>query len=422
MLAVPSDMHITPRWILSMAGDAELLEEHTLVLRDGRILDILPSQGAAERYAPRVCLQRPAHLLMPGLVNAHTLIEPLGPHASPQHARDAATLGIARMLRSGVTAFCAVGHIPSELARAAELQGMRAVVGLPIAEHPSPWARNAGEYLTRALKLRDAYKGHPSVSTAFAPLRAHALEDSTLARIGTLAAELDAATVLTVHDSRRDIDACVARHGLRPIARLESLGMLSPALLAAHTVHLESAEIELLRRAGVGMVFGLADDLARGEGVPPIAALLDSGARPLRVGLGSGDEISSAAADLWTEIKLLALHAGMASPRPLMSAHGILAAATCAGAAVLGLDAEIGTLEPGKWADLCCLDLAAPAMQPPLDPARQVVLAGGRDLVSDVWVAGRQLLCEGRFTRLDWADLAARLKAPAAQARMADSA
>jgi 5-methylthioadenosine/S-adenosylhomocysteine deaminase len=85
---------------------------------------------------------------------------------------------------------------------------------------------------------------------------------------------------------------------------------------------------------------------------------------------------------------------------------------------VLGLDAEIGTLEAGKWADLCCLDLGGPAMQPTLDPLSQIPLAGGRDLVSDVWVAGRQLLSEGQFTRLDWPQLAARLKAAEARARM----
>ena len=87
----------------------------------------------------------------------------------------------------------------------------------------------------------------------------------------------------------------------------------------------------------------------------------------------------------------------------------MIAAATRGGAAALGLDAEIGTLEAGKWADLCCLDLAGPATQPVYDPLRQGIFSGGRDLVSDVWVAGRQLLCDGQFTRLDWPSLAARL-------------
>ncbi|MGA2343426.1 MAG: amidohydrolase family protein, partial [Steroidobacteraceae bacterium] len=119
--------------------------------------------------------------------------------------------------------------------------------------------------------------------------------------------------------------------------------------------------------------------------------------------------------DLWTEIKLLALHAPAATPA------GVLAAATRGGAGVLGLEAEIGTLEAGKWADICCLDLGGAATQPLWDPLRQVVFSGGRDLTSDVWVAGRQLLCEGQYTRLDWPDLAQRLRAGASRAINGDS-
>jgi 5-methylthioadenosine/S-adenosylhomocysteine deaminase len=99
----------------------------------------------------------------------------------------------------------------------------------------------------------------------------------------------------------------------------------------------------------------------------------------------------------------------MALHSPGMSAASVLGAATRGGAAALGLESETGTLEPGKWADVCCVDLSGPATQPPDDPLLNLVFAGGRDLVSDVWIAGRHLLVEGRFTRLDWPALASRL-------------
>jgi 5-methylthioadenosine/S-adenosylhomocysteine deaminase len=412
-------MHITPRWILPMSGGRDLLEEHTLVVRDGRILEIVPADTARERYTARVSLERPSHLLMPGLVNAHTRIGTLpGEGTAPVFSQDLATLGIANMLKAGVTAFCDVGYFPDEAARTAVAQGLRAVIGLPVAAQPSAWARAPAEYLTRALKLRDEYKGHPAISTAFAPLHVHTLEDATLARISTLAAELDAAIVVALCRSRRDIDECVGRHGMRPLARLESLGLLTPALIAVHAASLEEPELELIRRAGAGIALCLAADLARGEGLPPIEALAAARAAGVRLGLGSGGERFGAAQDLWSDIKLLALHGRIASERPLLHAHAVLETATRGGAALLGLDAEIGTLEAGKWADLCCLDLGGPAMQPTLEPLSQVLLAGGRDLVSDVWVAGRQLLSEGQFTRLDWPPLAARLKAAQARARM----
>jgi 5-methylthioadenosine/S-adenosylhomocysteine deaminase len=414
-------MHITPRWILPMSGGRGLLQQHTLVVRDGRILEIVPADTAEERYVPRVSLDRPSHLLMPGLVNAHTRIGSVpGEGTAPVFSQDLATIGIANMLKAGVTAFCDVGYFPDEAARTAVAQGLRAVIGLPVAAQPSAWARAPAEYLTRALKLRDEYKGHPAISTAFAPLHVHTLEDATLARIGTLAAELDAAIVVALNRSRRDIEECVARHGMRPLARLESLGLLTPALIAVHAVSLEEPELELIGRAGAGIALCLAADLAGGRGLAPIEALAaarDAGG--VRLCLGSGAEPLSAAQDLWNDIKLLALHGRIAGEHPLLGAHEVFETATRGGAAVLGLDAEIGTLEAGKWADLCCLDLGGPAMQPTLEPLSQVLLAGGRDLVSDVWVAGRQLLSEGQFTRLDWPPLAARLKAAAARATMA---
>jgi 5-methylthioadenosine/S-adenosylhomocysteine deaminase len=399
-----------------MAGERELLERHTLVVRDGRILDIAPTDVAEERYAPRVALERPSHLLMPGLVNAHTHMGSLpGEGNAPVFSPDLAALGIANLLKSGVTAFCDIGYFPSEVAATAVTQGLRAVIGLPVAARPSPWAHAPAEYLTRALKLRDEYKAHPSITTAFAPLDDSTLDNATLARISTLAAELDAGIVVGVNRSRHEIDECVSRHGMRPLARLDSLGLVTPALVAVHALSLEETELELIRRAGTGIVLCLAAGLARGEGLPCIDALAAARGAGVRLGLGS----AGAPSDLWNDIKLLALHGHIGAEQPILSAREVLETAARGGAAVLGLDSEIGTLEAGKWADLCCLDLGGPATQPALEPLPQVLLAGGRDLVSDVWVAGRQLLSEGQFTRLDWPELAARLKAAEARARMA---
>jgi 5-methylthioadenosine/S-adenosylhomocysteine deaminase len=412
---VPCDLHITPRWILPMTGERELLEKHTLVVRDGRILEIAPADAAKERYAPRVSLERPSHLLMPGLVNAYTSIGSMpGARATPAFSPDLATLGIANMLKSGVTSFCDVGYFPGEVAGTAVAQGLRAVIGLPVAARPSGWAHGAAEYLTRALKLRDEYKGHPSISTVFAPLSVHTLDNATLARVSTLAAELDSGIVIAVNRSQRDIDEGAARHGVRPLARLESLGLVTPALVAAHAVSLEAAELELIGRAGAGVALCLAADLALGEGLPAVGTLAAARVAGVRLSLGT----AGAPQDLWSDIRLLAMQGRIAAEHPVLEAREVLETATRGGAAALGLDIDVGTLEAGKWADLCCLDLGGPATQPALVPLSQVLLAGGRDLVSDVWVAGRQLLSEGQFTRLDWPDLAARLKALEARARM----
>jgi 5-methylthioadenosine/S-adenosylhomocysteine deaminase len=138
----------------------------------------------------------------------------------------------------------------------------------------------------------------------------------------------------------------------------------------------------------------------------------------MRLGVGSGCAAPAQSLDIWGEMKLLTLMTGgdpiglggapIGSLPARLRAWDALALATCGGAAVFGLDADVGTLESGKWADLCCVDLGGPATQPLGDPVTQLVLGGGRELVSDVWVAGRHLLSDGEMTRLDWPAAVAR--------------
>ena len=402
----------------------DVLENHTLVIRDGRILDVLPDAEAAERFAARVLLERPEHLLMPGLVNARTEIGSLqSAGAALQFHPDGGLLCIAKMLKAGITCFCNIGYFPRHAAQAAEAQGMRALIGLPVAERQSPWAESAAEHLTRALALRDEYKGHPCISTGFAPQESIAMSDATYAKIRILADELDAGILISLYESQSDAGDSLRQYGRRPLARLQSLGLLTPALTAAHMTHADGADIELAQRGGIGVTLCLEADLKRGGELAPVAALAAAGAREtagpreaaVRLSVGSDGPMFGNGQDVWNDMKLLTLHsrAAGAADRTL-TPWDALAAATRGGAGVLGLDAEIGTLEAGKWADLCCIDMSGPAAAPLEEPIRQLVFSGGRDMVSDVWVAGRQLLSKGQFTRLDWPSLAARLSAPRA--------
>jgi 5-methylthioadenosine/S-adenosylhomocysteine deaminase len=403
---VAADLRIEVRWIACMSARNALLEDHSLVVRDGRILDILPSSVAATRYSATAVLQRNSHLLMPGLVNAQTdaasllfrgakqQTSAIDRVVNPDFARDGTLAAIAEMLKSGISCFCDRSYFPEETLRAANEQGMRVVVGTPVTETPTPWANSAAQSLTRSLGLRDKYKGDPLVSTAFAPRAPNTLSDETFARLVTLADELDAGILIDLHQSLDEIAACLEAHGMRPIERLWRLGLLTPALNALHMVHLTAADLSLMQRTGISITLCPQWDLKFGGSLPQIAAIAAAG---VRLGLGSGGAALSQ--DVWGDMKIVAL---------LTSAWDGLHAATLGGAAALGLEAEVGALEVGKWADLCCVDLSGPATQPLGDPLAQLVFGGGRDIVSDVWVAGRQLLSGGELTRLDWPDVAAR--------------
>jgi 5-methylthioadenosine/S-adenosylhomocysteine deaminase len=422
MPAVLADLSIEARWIVPMTARGQVLENHTLVVRDGRILDVLPGADAVKRYAATVLIQRRAHLLMPGMISTHTRAasslfrgcdSPISAletrFVGPEFVRDGVFAAVAEMLQSGISCFGDRYYYPGETARAAGEQGMRAVIGLPVADTVSPWPQSSQEYLSEGLRVRDEYAGHPLISTVFAPHAPDKVSDATFARIVTLADELDAGIVIDLHQSADEIARSVAVYGVRPIERLWQLGLLTPALNAVHMAHATEADVDLAQRTGIAISLCSRSSLQYGARPPPVGSFLASG---IRLGLGAGDG-ACRNQDLWDEMKLLALMTSRLHPLdgPDYTAWDALAVATRGGAAVLGLDADVGTLEPGKWADLCCVDLGGPSTQPLRDPVTQLVFCGGRDIVSDVWVAGRQLLSEGELTRLDWPDVAARANA-----------
>jgi 5-methylthioadenosine/S-adenosylhomocysteine deaminase len=383
MPIVPADLRIEVRWIIPMTARNLVLEHHSLLVRDGRILDVLPSAVAAERYSATAVLARNSHLLIPGMINAQSAAAALLSrgangaaaqiNAHADFARDGTLAAIAEMLKSGISCFCDRDYFPEETARAANEQGIRAMIGMPVTDGVTPWAQDAAQSLSRALKLRDKHRGDPLISTAFAPRAANGLSDASFSRLATLADELDAGIMVDLHQSEREIEECVAAHGMRPLQRLWNLGLLTPALNAAHMVHLDSADMNLAQRTGISVTVCPLGDMKLGAGLPPIAAFSAAG---IRLGIGSA----------WDALR----------------------AATLGGAEVLGLENEVGSLETGKWADLCCVDLSGPGTQPIGDALTQLVFGGARDIVTDVWVAGRQLLSGGELTRLDWADVARR--------------
>lgn len=388
-----ADLRIDARWIVPMTGP-RLLEQHSLIVRDGRIAALLPRVEAARRYPSAPLVERSTHVLLPGLVNARVPLPGFGAAEPP----DATAPALAALVRGGVTCIGAPAAAPEEAARAAAAQGLRAVIGMPVADAAGSRGAGAAAPLTGALRLHDEYKGHPLISTAFAPRALASIGDATLSRLALLADELELTLLVSLHESAAAVADSLAHHGLRPMARLQALGLLTPALSAAHMVALDAEDLDQAERAGIAVALCPEAALARCGRLPPVAALAATGLR-LCIGSGEGAAACDAPA-LWTDMKLLHYASRPdESEAPTLDCFDVLAAATRGGAAALGLDTEIGSLEPGKWADLCCLDLGAAAPAGHADPISRVVCGGGRDLVTDVWVCGRPLLSDAQLTR-----------------------
>jgi 5-methylthioadenosine/S-adenosylhomocysteine deaminase len=401
-----TDLRIDARWTVPMSERDVVLEDHSLFVRDGRIVALVPRAEADRRPVPRILVERPQHVLLPGLIDTDARAAIAAPRDPRPRSVDspgadaAVALAIARMLTAGVTCFADRSGFPAAVARGAVALGIRAVIGAPIAERTTSRESSLAADLSAALALHDEYKEHPSITTAFAPAPLEEFTDAALERLKVLADELDTTVVVDWPSNVAAVRESVARSGRRPIERLRHLGLLNRSLRAVHLGGLEPAELRAAGASAIAASVCASADLRRGAGLPPIADLRGAG---LRLALGSDGGASGHDVDLWHELRLGALAGRGAAHAP--GAWEVLAMATRDAAEVLGIDRDVGTLESGKWADLCCVEALGPAIPNPVDLVEQLVFCGGREIVRDVWIAGRSAISRSQPTRFDWAEI-----------------
>jgi 5-methylthioadenosine/S-adenosylhomocysteine deaminase len=402
-------------------------------------VDLLESAAAAQKYSATVEHRLDGHVLLPGLINGHghaamTLLRGLADDlplmtwlqehiwpaeqklVSAEFVYDGSLLACAEMLRSGTTCFNDKYFFPEETVRAVEQAGMRAVIGLIVIDFASAWAQDADDYLRKGLALHDRLHNHGLITTAFAPHAPYSVSDQPLQRIATLAEELDIPIHMHVHETAEEVERACRETGRRPLQRLDELGLLNPRLLAVHMTQLEEAEIARCAETGVQVVHCPESNLKLASGFCPVQRLHEAG---INVALGTDGAASNNDLDMWGELRSAALLAkGVAADAMALPAERALRMATLDGARALGLEAEIGSLEVGKAADVIAVNLDDVSTQPVYHPLSQLVYATSREQVREVWVAGRHLLRDGRLTTLETADLLDRARHW--QARIAD--
>jgi 5-methylthioadenosine/S-adenosylhomocysteine deaminase len=294
------------------------------------------------------------------------------------------------MLRAGTTCCSDMYFYPDHAARALRDVGMRAVVGIIAIEFPTTYATDAEDYLRKGLAARDALRDDRLVAFTLAPHAPYTVADTTLARIAMLAEELDLPLHMHVHETAHEVSESLARHGVRPLARLERLGLVNERLIAVHAVHLDDPEIALLAQRGASVAHCPSSNLKLASGIARTADLLAHG---VNLGLGTDGAASNNRLDLLTEARLAALLAkGVSGDAGAAPAAAILEAATLGGARALGLAQRIGSIEAGKEADLAAFDLSGVETQPCFDPLSHLIYACGREHVTDVWVAGAHVV------------------------------
>lgn len=417
------DTLIAPRWCVPVEPSGVVLTGHAVIVTDGRITELLPLEKALEFYQPSVLIERPQHALIPGLVNAHThaamtllrgLAEDMPLEAwlrdgiwpaekrwvSAEMVRDGTELAIAEMLAAGITCFSDQYFYPEIVAETAVDLNIRAMVGTPVVEFPTNWARTAEEYLRKGSDLvHDPYARHPLISTCYAPHSISALSNDSFTELRVMADQLDVPVQMHLHETQAEVDASLKQTGKRPCERLDELGLVNASLLAVHAVHLTDPEVARFAEAGVNIAHCPRSNLKLASGIAPISRYASAG---VNVAIGTDGAASNNVLDVLAEIRLAALLAKASdNDATAITAAEALHLGTLGGAEALGLAQQIGSVTAGKWADLTCVDLGSLNSQPVFDVVSQLVHTANASQVSDVWVAGKHQLDNGQHAHIN---------------------
>ena len=422
------DLLIEAGHVVPVQPHAVVLEDHAVAVRDGVIVAVSPCAQAHARFAAREVVSRPHAALIPGLVNAHThnpmtllrgvaddlplmtwLREHIWPVEAavmgPEFVADGATLAIAEMLRGGTTCANENYFFTDVQAAVYKKHGFRARVGAVIVDFPSAWAKSDDEYFARAGELHDQWRDDPLIGMAFAPHAPYTVSDANFERVRVLSDQLDVPVNLHTHETAQEIVDSLKLHGQRPLARLEGLGLVNDRLIAVHMTQLTDAEIRLCAERGVHVAHCPESNLKLASGFCPANALLRAG---VNLAIGTDGCASNNDLDMFGEIRTAAMLAkAVANDATALDAAAVLRAATLGGARALGWGEKIGSIEPGKQADLVCVDLSALESQPLHNVLSQLVYATGRHQVSDVWIAGQPRLVQRELVGMDVAAITA---------------
>ncbi|MBS3743424.1 MAG: TRZ/ATZ family hydrolase [Wenzhouxiangellaceae bacterium] len=417
---------LLPRWVVPVVPEGRVLEDHAVVVDGERIAAVVPVAELEAGHPGIERLELPDRVLIPGLVNMHAhsamallrgladdlplmrwLHENIWPAEKiimgPDYVRAGTRLAIAEMLRAGTTCFNDNYFFPDVAAEVAVASGMRSVMGMPVIGFPTPWAETEDEYFRRGLEFHRQFVDQPLIGTSFVPHAPYSVGDGAFARIAQLAGELDIPVHLHLLEAPGEVESSRAEHGLDPLDRLDALGLLGPRLLAVHMTQIDAGDIPRLARAGVHVIHCPDSNMKLASGICPVADLDAAG---VNVCIGTDGAASNNDLSLLAEMRQTALLAKVSSGNPeAVPAARALSMATIHGARALGMEDEIGSIAPGKQADLAAIRLDRIETQPVFDVISQIVYAVPDSQVTDVWVAGRRVVESRELTTLDEAEV-----------------
>ena len=408
--------------VITVDGNRRVIGRGAVAI-DGRdIVAVDTAEAIAAGFRGRETIDAAGAVVMPGLINTHThapmvlfrgladdlaLMEWLQKYifpaeaktVSPEFVRAGTRLAALEMIESGTTTYADMYYFEEEIARVTKAAGLRGVLGETIIQFPVPDAKTPAEGLARAERFAKEFAGDDLITAAVAPHAMYTNDADTLKASRALADRLKIPVIIHLAETKDEMKTSDEKYRATPVAFLESIGFWGPRSLAAHAVHLTPADIEILAKRGVGVAHNPESNMKLASGIAPVEAMRKAG---VAVGLGTDGAASNNDLDMFEAMRQAAfLHKLVAGDPRAIPAAVALEMATIGGARAMGMDKEIGSLEPGKRADLLVVSMASARQTPMYDPVSHIVYVTRGDDVRTTIVNGKVLMRERKVLTLD---------------------
>jgi 5-methylthioadenosine/S-adenosylhomocysteine deaminase len=436
----PADLVVTNAIVVTMDAGGRVLPRGAVAIAGGRILAVDTADAVERSFSAKETIDADGQIVLPGLINTHghapmvlyrgladdlALMEWLEKYifpaeaktVSPAFVRAGTRLAALEMIQSGTTTYADMYYFEEEIGRVTRAAGLRGVLGQTIIQFPVADAKTPREGLARTEAFLKEFAGDELITPAIAPHAMYTLDRATLKAARTMADTYKAPVLIHLAETAGEAGTSQKTHGMSPTRYLESIGFWGPQTLAAHAVWLDDADIELLARRKVSVSHNPESNMKLASGTAKVPALRRAG---VTVGLGTDGAASNNDLDMFEAMRQAAfLHKLTTGDPRAIPATAALAMGTIEGARALGMDDRVGSLEPGKRADLIVVSAKGARQTPMYDPISHLVYVTRGDDVQTSIVNGRVLMRDRRVLTLDEAGVIREANAIAVQVRQA---
>jgi 5-methylthioadenosine/S-adenosylhomocysteine deaminase len=423
------DLLITGGTVITMDAQRRVWNDGAVAVRADSIVAVGPRADLEIKYTPAKVINARGAIVMPGLINGHThaamslfrgiaedlsLDDWLHAYIFPAEARNVTEdfaawgtrLAILEMLRGGITTYADMYYFEDAVARVTKEAGMRGVLGETIIDFPAPDNKTLPQAFAYTQKFLDHWKGDPLIVAAVAPHSMYTCSEKTLQNAADLARRNDAPILIHIAEAPFELELSRSKYGLTPVAYLSRAGILGPDVVGAHCILVDQADIATLAHFGVGCIYNPSSNMKTAAGVMPIVEMLAAGEA---IGLATDGAASNNNLDMFEEMDLAPKLQKLARmDSRALPAEQVVALATITGARALHLEKQIGSLEPGKKADLILVDTSAPHATPMYNVYSQLVYALKATDVRTVIIAGKIVMEDRQMKTLNEPEILAK--------------